>query len=348
MIGYTPLFPPFQPSKLRIRTGPSSPVSPLSPLPSTAGSPIRSPISTSTSDCPSLPPQAPPSPVPWVWYCHICHKRYPLGATRRCLHDGHKACFSPFEKPNKRPAKLKQRQPCTTEFDYRGWRAWNEWRRRDFPRRQTKHKQRTRDCCHKCDYPSQCAKSDHSFPCTPVIEPLFNHNSQPTAASPPPVVDYPKSPPASTCPYANFEQLLGPPAPPTSPTSPATIPKHASVTFDRLIKAAETRSARLAALLSPIQANFHDGQSKPKTPTKTHQTFTPVTNAAIFRPRTSPTPTPSVSKQTRRKAVAVPEVSSQATVEDFQSFKARMDRIHGPSGCDNHPDPPPSSPGQRR
>ncbi|MCJ1423084.1 hypothetical protein MMC29_000965 [Sticta canariensis] len=373
MIGCTPLFPPFAPSNLRIRTGPSSPASPLSPLPSTAPPPILSPIATTPSNCTSLPSPAPPSPVPWVWYCHICHEHYPLAATRRCLHDGHKICFSPFETINKRTGKLKQRQPCTTEFDYGGWRAWNEWRRRNFPRCQKKHKQRTRDCCHKCDYPSQCANPDHSALSTPVTESLFSHNPQTTALPASPVVDYPGSPPAFPGPYTTFEQLLGPPAPATSSTSPATISEYASTTLDRLLKAAETRSAQLVTLLSPIQEDFHGSQSKPKaptktrsaqlttqlspiqedfhasqskpkTPTQTNKTIPPVSNAAISGPRTTPTYTTSFSKQIRRKAVAAPEISSSATVEDFQSFKARMDRIHGSSGCDNHLNPPPDFP----
>ena len=335
-MGYTPAFPPFAPSNLRIRTGPSSPASPLSPLPSTAQSPNLSPVSTIPNEYASLPSPAPPSPMPWVWFCHICHKHYPLAATRRCLHDGHKICFSPFEKINKRTGKRKQCQPCTTEFDYGGWRAWNEWRRRHFPCCQKKHRQRTRDCCHKCDYPSQCADPDHhSAQSTPATKSLFNHNPQTTALPAHPVFDHPRSPPASTSPYTTFEQLLGPPAPETSSASPVTISEYASTALERLLKAAETRSAQLVSLLSPTQEDFHDSQSKPKASTKTNIVIPTVSNAATSSPRTSPTHTTSVSKQTRRKAVAAPKVSSPETAESFQSFKARMDRIHGASGCDS-------------
>lgn len=323
MIGYTPL----QPSNLRISTGPSSPASPLSPPPLTARSLMLSPISTDTSDYPSLPSPAPPSPLPWRWYCHKCHKHYPLGATSRCLHDGHAICFYPSEKLSKRTGNLKFEQPCTTEFDYGGWRAWNEWRRRNFPSRATQHKHRTRDCCSKCDYPSQCTHSNSS---TPVIEPLFN----------PPVVNDPTSPAVSRGPCVTFEQLLGPPAPATPSTSPAAGSKRASTALDRFVKAAETHSAQWAALLSPIHETLHDSQPKPKTT----KTTPPVPDAVVTRRRPSSTRTTPGSKHTQRKAPATNEIPSPAAAEDFQSFKARMDRIHGSSGVDRLPNPAPESP----
>lgn len=329
MVGYTPLFPPFQPSNLRIPTGPSSPASPLSSPPLAARPPTLSPLSTASSDYPSLPSPAPPSPLPWIWYCHICHKHYPMGATRRCLHDGHTICFFPSEKVSKRTGKVKTRPPCATEFDYGGWRAWNQWRRRNFPSRQTKHKQRTRDCCRKCDYPSQCTNPNHSSPRTPVSEPFLSHS--PELAAPPasPVVNDPESPPASTGPCTTFDQLLGSLEPVAPSTSSAAVSKRASRTLDWLFKVAGTRSARVVTLLSPIHEEFHASPPNSKTATETHETTDPVPNAVVSRPRTSPTCTTSGSKQIRRNAVAATKIPSPAAAEDFQSFKARMDRIHG-------------------
>lgn len=325
MVGYTPRFAPFQPSNLRFPTGPSSPASPLSPPPLTCRSP-SSPILTETNEDPSRSSPAPPPPRPWLWCCHKCHEHYRLGATSRCLNDGHTICFHPMERVNKRTGKRKQRQPCSTEFDYGGWKLWNEWRRRNFPGRPTKNKRRTRDCCRKCDYPSQCTDPNDSTPSTPGVGPLS-----------PRIVDYPTSSPASSGPCTTFEQILGLPAPETPPTSPARVSNHVSATFDRLIKAAEIGRAQLATLFSPNQEEFHAIQPKPMTPSTVHETTTcPV---AVLRPCTSPTRSDSDSKQTGHEAAATTKVASPAGVEDFPSFKARMDRIHGSSGGDQQPNP---------
>ncbi|MCJ1463602.1 hypothetical protein MMC07_002210 [Pseudocyphellaria aurata] len=340
MASYTPRFQPFQPSNLRFPTGPSSPASPLSPPPLTVDRSI-SPILPETGKYSSLLSSAPPSPKPWRWSCHKCHQRYRLGATSRCLNDGHKICFFPVEKVSKRTGMCKQRQPCTTQFDYGGWKVWNEWRRRHFPGHPTNDGRRIRDCCRTCDYPSQCTEN-HSAPSTPVIEPLRNHDSRPTAPIVPRAVSQPTSPPASPGPCTTFEQILGPLAPAIPPTSPARISNQVSGTFDRLIKAAGIGRAQLATLLSPILEENRIIQQKPMTPITAHETTTPVavpSPAAVLQPSTSTTRTTSGSKQNGNEAAARAEVLSPAGVEDFQSFKARMDRIHGASGGDHQPRP---------
>src|SRR5689334_22698027 len=37
----------------------------------------------------------PIDPVAWVWFCHLCGRRYEIGVTRRCLEDGHYFCSRP-------------------------------------------------------------------------------------------------------------------------------------------------------------------------------------------------------------------------------------------------------------
>src|ERR1700712_5461565 len=32
-----------------------------------------------------LPSPPPEKPMAWIWICHLCHSRYALGVTRRCL-----------------------------------------------------------------------------------------------------------------------------------------------------------------------------------------------------------------------------------------------------------------------
>ncbi|KAF2147265.1 uncharacterized protein K452DRAFT_217695, partial [Aplosporella prunicola CBS 121167] len=97
---------PFRSSPLAI---PPSPFSPRLPLTPPASKPVSiastdsdsdssSTTSTSTSTkraltSPTTPLSPPPAPaLRWIWQCHICKSVYPLGATRRCLDDGHFFC----------------------------------------------------------------------------------------------------------------------------------------------------------------------------------------------------------------------------------------------------------------
>lgn len=98
----------------------------------------------------TLPP-LPEEPLTWVWICHLCHSRYPLGVTRRCLVDGHYYCSGEAAQPNLR--KKKKKQSCSSEFDYVTWRAWGAWKRKA---RKILKNPRPLKGCEKCAFPSQC------------------------------------------------------------------------------------------------------------------------------------------------------------------------------------------------
>lgn len=98
----------------------------------------------------SLPP-TPNEPLAWVWICHLCHSRYPLGVTRRCLVDGHYYCSGEANQPNLR--KKKKKQSCSSEFDYVAWREWGDWRRMAL---KILKKPRFSGGCENCVFPSQC------------------------------------------------------------------------------------------------------------------------------------------------------------------------------------------------
>jgi hypothetical protein len=112
---------------------------------------------------PNIPPR-PPSPRPWVWICHFCRNKWPLGTTRRCLYDGHYYCAG------QRAANLKRKRgpiifsdnACTSEFDYPRWADMTKWQRKV---RNAEHKTRitapltlsnNRNCWDQCSFPSAC------------------------------------------------------------------------------------------------------------------------------------------------------------------------------------------------
>ena len=104
----------------------------------------------STPRRPKLPP-SPAKPLAWVWQCHLCHSRWNLGATRRCLLDGHFYCSGEASQPNLK--KRRKGQSCSSELDYVGWQDWIEWKK--------KVQRLTRDDdilagCQACEFPSQC------------------------------------------------------------------------------------------------------------------------------------------------------------------------------------------------
>ena len=88
---------------------------------------ILHPLSTMTTTT-ILTPPPPTLPPAWLWSCHICHTNYPLGATRRCLIDGHRFCAGTVT-TNKRTGRSRRSTPCGSVFDYVGWRAYGDWRR---------------------------------------------------------------------------------------------------------------------------------------------------------------------------------------------------------------------------
>jgi hypothetical protein len=128
--------PPFDPSRALVPLFPASPVE-LTPPPS--------------------------QPLAWVWLCHLCRTRYPLGATRRCLLDGHFYCSGETDRPNLK--KKKKKQGCSSEFDYIGWKAMEQWKRKA-----RKSEKFAIACepqgCENCEFPSQCRYAGHNLPDT--------------------------------------------------------------------------------------------------------------------------------------------------------------------------------------
>lgn len=110
-------------------------------------------FATSPAEPPSnlpFPPQ-PDNPLPWIWQCHLCRNRYPLGVTRRCLYDGHYYCSGGADQPNLK--KKKKGVACSSEFDYDGWEDYGDWRRQVL---QLVPNPRILMDCETCDFPSQC------------------------------------------------------------------------------------------------------------------------------------------------------------------------------------------------
>ena len=89
--------------------------------------------------------------MPWIWSCHKCHTRYLLGATRRCLNDGHYFCGGVTV--DKFSGRVKKHRACVSEFDYTGWEEFSEWKRAttgQIPRLGSRH------CEEECNFPSSC------------------------------------------------------------------------------------------------------------------------------------------------------------------------------------------------
>jgi len=104
----------------------------------------------------------PPSqPLAWVWQCHLCRTRYPLGATRRCLLDGHFYCSGETDRPNLK--KKKKKQSCSSEFDYIGWKAMERWKRKARKSEKFAIAREPRGC-ENCEFPSQCRYASHDLP----------------------------------------------------------------------------------------------------------------------------------------------------------------------------------------
>ncbi|KAH7410430.1 hypothetical protein DE146DRAFT_711436 [Phaeosphaeria sp. MPI-PUGE-AT-0046c] len=150
----------FKPSLLSIVPSPFSPRTPLPVIPNPARSISTSldpNVSTSaTSAYPLSTTSAPSSPLSWMWQCHHCQRTYHLGATRRCLDDGHLFCSgTSAAKQWREPMvqrRIKRHRACSSEFDFAGWKAWGRWRRGGQKRRAGVKK----DCWRACDYPSEC------------------------------------------------------------------------------------------------------------------------------------------------------------------------------------------------
>ncbi|KAK4941859.1 hypothetical protein LTR10_018335 [Elasticomyces elasticus] len=101
----------------------------------------------------------PEEPLAWVWICHLCHSRYPLGVTRRCLVDGHYYCSGETDRPSTR--KKRKNKSCSSEFDYVAWKAWGDWRRKAL---KVVPNPKALKGCGSCDFPSQCRYPAESHP----------------------------------------------------------------------------------------------------------------------------------------------------------------------------------------
>lgn len=82
----------------------------------------------------------------------MCHESYPLGATRRCLNDGHYLCSGEIKR-SKRTGKLRRKRSCTSDFDYKGWQAYS-LRRETLNRKKRSYE--PHGCADNCFHPSEC------------------------------------------------------------------------------------------------------------------------------------------------------------------------------------------------
>ena len=142
---------PLKPSSLRGLTSPTSPSTPISPRTPADFPNLLSPRAKPTnafSLSNQIAMELPSIPMPWVWSCHRCNTRYLLGATRRCLLDGHYFCGGITVE--KFSGKLKQHKACISEFDYGGWEDFGRWKRVMIGQVVSRH------CHDKCTFPSAC------------------------------------------------------------------------------------------------------------------------------------------------------------------------------------------------
>ena len=245
MGGFTNRFTPLEPSSLRVLSGPVSPASPTTPhrprfLLPTLPSPNVSRFGTNTlirtiplSLKPGVP--APPDTMPWIWSCHKCHTRYPLGVTRRCLHDGHFFCGGTTV--DRHTGKLKKHRACASEFDYLGWEDFGAWKRRVAARHslidKLTEKPPGRHCERYCAFPSACHwKAKHA----PRKEATFYQ-----------ILDEKT---------ANKETSKAVMIPETQDTP--LLSRKTGFYLNRLVKAAEKRTTQFSTLLSTIEdeSNF--------------------------------------------------------------------------------------------
>lgn len=167
---------PFRKSLLAMDAVPISPQMPVTPplTPTKSFSSLARKENISASG-----PPPPKDPLAWLWQCHLCHRTYRLGVTRRCLDDGHRFCSGVTVLARKgSQTKVKRHKACASEFDYQGWTTWGDWRRTLqeideletaavkacvsplFGREKTEVSPTTaplkKNCERNCNYPSEC------------------------------------------------------------------------------------------------------------------------------------------------------------------------------------------------
>ena len=226
MASVKPFLAPLQPSSLQLVSRTGTPTAPLLPRRSQLHFPLlpspRSIPSSPAFSSPKKAVEAPPEPMPWVWSCHKCHTRYPLGATRRCLHDGHYFCGGITV--NKITGKTKKHRACASEFDFISWDRYGKWKRRvakvqplDEP---------AQHCEHKCDFPSACHWKSQN---TPKKTANFD--------------------------FVDPKSLGAKPAVNSTASGKEYIPtsKKTGLYIEKIVKAAEKRTSQLTTLLSTIE-----------------------------------------------------------------------------------------------
>lgn len=233
MCDFVQPFAPFEPSNLRFASGPSSPASPLTPPGSIHSfskidrSSDVAPSWTAFTDSNYMPNSPPPTPMPWIWRCHLCHAHYPLGTTRRCLHDDHMFCAGTTVK--KRSGKHKRKDPCHSEFDYYGWGTYSHWRRKiNQDQTYTIPTPYSRNCWNNCDFPSQCRQLNRYI--------NSNLDEEPTS-----------TPIHSSSPATTFDQITLA----ARSDSNLAVKKSSGLKLERFIKATGKRTTQLATFLSP-------------------------------------------------------------------------------------------------
>ncbi|KAK0515073.1 hypothetical protein JMJ35_002452 [Cladonia borealis] len=319
-----PLYAPLEPSCLRILSSPLSPASPLTPTPIQLHYPNlpspRSMISGASGS--SIKIVAPPT-MPWLWSCHKCHTRYALGATRRCLHDGHYFCGGTTV--DKKIGKTRRHRACASEFDYIGWEHFNNWKResKNLQNPNLKH------CETQCDFPSACHwKTRH----TPKKEANFSFLDPECLGTEEP---QPKS-------FTN-----------TSSSTPertlSTVPK----LLKSFVKAAEKRTTQLTTLLSTLEeeSNFAStpGYLPSTTSTSTAQkppTLNPLTlnplslHIPVLDFSLNPSSPPSPTRPT--ETITAEDDADEDPDVDMTDWIVKDD-IDSPPTSPTLPTPPPKS-----
>jgi hypothetical protein len=224
---------PFQPSRLGIPSSPFSPLSPITPLQRPSQQSYSLWLTTLSEE--GSPP--PIKPLQWLWKCHQCHQNYPLGATRRCLDDGHYFCSGTTTIRNRRLSgrpRFRRHRACTSEFDYQGWKRWANWRRERIsytsppdipsspdsaismsPSRVSKTKKH-RDCWNCCDYPSECRwGTNSSLESSRITSPQTSPRSSDHVHT-------------DSTPTTTFESIFSPSSSPSTSQSPVVQPESMS------------------------------------------------------------------------------------------------------------------------
>ncbi|MCJ1399241.1 hypothetical protein MMC11_002443 [Xylographa trunciseda] len=232
-----PSYIPRRPSPLHISCSPPSPSSPIGPTSPFDVLPPQPFTLSLISPLPQLSRPPPTIPPLWTWSCHRCSEHYPIGATRRCLHDGHYFCSG---NTIDKKGHTKKHKACGSLFDYVGWKAWGEWRRDSSSRKRRRGPKILREegcgCGTECDFPSQCRwKPRLSTARLAAVTSIVEEDLSPIS---------PASPTSSNG--------SSPPRSPTSPSSPPLSPRE---NLDRVLQSVQRRKS---GSHGPIK---HDGSS---------------------------------------------------------------------------------------